>query len=177
MEFKPGADLAQRLFFATVTALSYPISAAAATDVPVYPTAKIQPMSANGHMVVSRCGHTFTMEKSMTVDADPHAVAKWYQSQLPGSRTIDMSRALSDERTTIQVFAADGSQTVVVSRMHFDGALAKASKTLGMDKTDIGIEGISPPLAPGYIALAGQAAAGGASGQKARQQMESSCKS
>jgi len=183
MEFKHGGVLAQRLFLATVTALSYPISAAAAADVPVYPAARTQPMSPNGHaMVVSRCGHAFTMEKSMTVDADPHAVAKWYQGRLPGSRLIDMSRALGDEggsyqKTTVEVFSADGSQTVVVSRMHFAGAaLANASKTLGMDKADIGIEGISPPLAPGYIALMGQVAAGGASGLKARQQMESTCK-
>jgi hypothetical protein len=121
----------------------------------------------------------------MTVDADPHAIAKWYQSQLPGSRTIDMSRALSGDEggdgnsqtTTLQVFTADGSQTIVVSRMHFEGALAKASETLGMDKAQIGIESISPPLAPEYIARTAQAAAGGASAQKAKQQMEAACKS
>jgi hypothetical protein len=183
MKFKPGALLAQRLFLATVTALSYPMSAAAAaTDLPVYPAAKTQPLAPGNHSVVSRCGHAFTIEKSMTVDADPHAVAKWYEGRLSGSRTIDLSRVLNDEgggsnqTTSIEVFAADGSQTVVVSRMHFNGALMKASKTLGMDRTEIGIEGISPPLDPGYIALTAQAAAGGASGQKAKQQMEAACK-
>jgi hypothetical protein len=182
MEFKPSALSARRLFLATFIAVSYPM-AAVATDLSAYPSAKTQPLPAGVHSVVSRCGHTFTMEKSMTVDTDPSAVAKWYQSRLPGSRTIDLSRALSDEEgggsnhtTTIQVFTADGSQTVVVTRMHFDAALAKASATLGMDKTDIGIEGISPPLAPGYIALTAQAAAGGASGRKAKQQMEAACR-
>lgn len=180
MEFKQGAGLAQRLILATVCALSYPISAAAATDLPVYPAAKTQPMTGNGHMGASRCGHTFTVEKSLTVDADPHAVAKWYESRLPGSRTIDLSRVLSGgdsyQKTTIQVFAADGAQTVVVSRMYFHGTFAGASKTLGMDTTNIGIESISPPLAPEYIALTAQLAAGGASAQKAQQQMEAACK-
>ncbi len=183
MEFKPRALRAQRLFLATVIILSNPMVAAAApNDLPIYPAAKTQPIPANVRSMVSRCGHTFTMEKSMTVDADPHAIAKWYQSRLPGSRTIDLTRALngeeggSNQTTTVQVFAEDGSQTVVVSRTKFDRVFANASKSLGMDKTDIGIEGISPPLAPAYIELTAQAAAGGAAGQKARQRMEAGCK-
>ena len=184
MEFKPGALLTRRLFLATFIAASYKLSpAAAAADIPAYPAAKTQPLPPGIHSMVSRCGHKFTMEKSMTVATDPHAVAKWYQSRLPGSRLIDLSRALngdagdgSNDTTTIQVFTADGSQTVVAHRMHFDGALANASKTLGMDKTDIAIEGISPALAPGYIELTARAAAGGASGQKATQQMEAACR-
>jgi hypothetical protein len=148
----------------------------------VYPAAKTQPLPPGIHSVVSRCGHTFTMEKSMTVDADPQAIAKWYQSRLPGSRTIDLSRAIADEgggsnqMTSIEVFAADGSRTVVVNRMNFDRALVNASKSIGADKTQIGIERISPPFAPGYIELTAQAAAGGASAGRVKQQMEAACK-
>ena len=137
MEFKPRALRAQRLFLATVIILSNPMVAAAApNDLPIYPAAKTQPIPANVRSMVSRCGHTFTMEKSMTVDADPHAIAKWYQSRLPGSRTIDLTRALngeeggSNQTTTVQVFAEDGSQTVVVSRTKFDRVFANASKSI-----------------------------------------------
>jgi hypothetical protein len=171
------------LLLAAITASNFPVSpATAATDLPVYPAAKTQAIPS-GHSITSRCGHTFTTMKSMTVGADPHAVAKWYQRKMPGSRLIDLSRAAaeaegggSNQTTTVEVFSADGSQTVVAQRFQFGGALTNASKSLGMDKTPIAVESISPPLDPRYIALTAQYAAGGAAGKRAEQQMTGSCK-
>jgi hypothetical protein len=60
--------------------------------------------------------------------------------------------------------------------MNFDRALANASKAIGADKAQIGVEGIAPPFTPGYVALTAQVAAGGASAQKAKGQMRAVCK-
>jgi hypothetical protein len=183
MDFKSAAPLAGRLFLAIITALSFPLSAVAGTDLPVYPAAHNEPLPAGVHSGTTACGRTITVEKSFTVDADPHTIAKWYLTRLPGSRVIDLSRVQNDEaggdsqKTTLELFTADGSQTIVIDRMHFSSAkLASASKLIGLDKTQIGVEGISPPFDPGYVALAGQMAAGGASAKKANEQMKAACK-
>ncbi|MGD0472115.1 MAG: hypothetical protein ABSB70_02745 [Candidatus Velthaea sp.] len=183
MHFKPAGPLAQLLVLALATALSSVTRAAAAgADLPAYPAAHEEKLPPGRHSGTTSCGRTITVEKSLTVNADPHLVAKWYQSRLPGSRAIDFTRMLSDEaggnsQTSLEVISADGSQTVVVSRMNFSSAkLAEASKSLGMDRTQIGIENITPPFDQGYIALAAQGAAGGATAAHAKEQMKAMCK-
>ena len=181
MDFNSAAPSARRLFPAVVlAALSLTISAAAAgADLPVYPAAKPEAMPAGSHPGVTSCGHTITVEKSFTVDADPHTVAKWYESKMPGSRMVDANK-MADADTTdstmtsLEVFNADGSQTVLVSRFNYGSKNAKAM--IGLDKTDIGIESVSPPLGSGFVALAAQASSGGAAAKVASEQIKASCK-
>jgi hypothetical protein len=166
---------------ALVAASSALSPAAASTGIPSYPGATSKPVSAGVHGVQDPCGHTITVVKSMNVDADPHAVANWYHGRLPGSRMIDASRELadgddSDKSTTIQIFTADGSQSLIVSRTRYSAALAASAKTLGADKTDIGVESVSPPFSPSHLDLMAQVAAGGASAERAKRQMIAECK-
>ncbi len=174
---------AQQLLVAIGIAVLYPISAAAsAPDVPAYPTALQKKLPPGSHSVITKCGHTITVEKSYTVDADPHTIAKWYERRIAGSRAIDVthldgSDAGDNSMTSFEIFNADGSQTIVVNRMNYaNAALKNASKSIGLDKAQIGIEGISPPFGAGYAAIVAQVAAGGASAQKAKAQLMAACK-
>jgi hypothetical protein len=160
------------------------LPAVAAPDVPAYPAAQQKPLPPGFHSATTQCGHTITVERSYTVDADPRTIAKWYESRVPGSRAIDLTRlenggsdASDNAMTSFEVISADGSRTIVINRMNYSAALKNASKSIGLDKAQIGVEAISPPFGAGYGALVAQAAAGGASAQKAKAQIMASCKS
>jgi hypothetical protein len=185
MERHPAARIATHLFLVIFAASSHSVSAmAAGADLPVYPGARVESLARRVHSGTSICGHTITVEKSMTVDADPRAIVRWYEGRYPGSRTIDIGRATNDTTsagdpamTELEIIAADGSQTIVVNRMNFaSGKLREASKAMGLDRAQIGIERIAPAFGSSYIALVAQVAAGGASAKLARAQLEAACK-
>jgi hypothetical protein len=143
----------------------------------MYPGAvKERPPSPNVTMP-KMCGRAVTIV-SYHASADPKTVAGWYKAHVSGGAFLDTSN--SDEGThdsSFQIYTADGSAVVVIQRLDFSGAnLSAAAKTLGMDKTDIGIESFEPPLGANFVALAAQSRNGDAASKAAaKKQMASLC--
>jgi hypothetical protein len=149
--------------------------AAPAANLPIYPGAKFVPMPA-GVKSPPVCGHKLTIA-FYDVAADGKTVAAWYKEHVPGALAFDMSN--SDDidgsgdtdggttGTSVEIATADGSEAAVVNQMGFDPRLKAAAKTLGADKTDIGLETFEPPLGQDYLALMAQVTGGDAAAKAA----------
>jgi hypothetical protein len=137
-----------------------PVAAAAAGTIPVYPGAKQQPMPA-GVTIPSMCGHKVTIS-SYDVAVSGKTVAAWYKDHVPGGLVLDVSGDAdsSTKDISVEIFTADGSQAAVVNQLEYDPRLAGAAKTIGADKTQIGLETFTPPLSQDYLAIMSQGTSG-----------------
>ena len=90
------------------------------------------------------CGRRVSVDGSYDSKDSPEKVAAWYKSRIPGATVFRHDD--DPTQTAIGVYDADGGRAAIVLRMHFSGALAASTASLGMDKTSIGIERFDPPL-------------------------------
>lgn len=133
----------------------------ASTDLPVYPGASKIDMSTS-HAKTSNvmCGRTISVVGSYDSATDAQTVANWYKDRISGAAVFNIS---SDEgggsgATSFEIIGSGGAVAVVVTQMHYGSeVLAKAAKSLGTDKTNIGLETFDPPMGQDYIALMAQA--------------------
>jgi hypothetical protein len=140
---------------------------AAAGNLPVYPGSKLQPMPA-GVKIPPVCGHQLTM-RSYAVAADGKTVAAWYKDHVPGALVYDVSGDAdsSTKDTSVEIMTADGAQAAVVNQLDYDPRLAAAAKTIGADKTQIGLETFTPPLGQDYLAIMSAGTSGDAAAKEA----------
>lgn len=138
---------------------------AATPTIPVYPGAT--KLAKQLGRTFPMCGHTVDVV-SYNSAADAKAVAKWYQSNIPGSVVMDLSRTdASTIDTEIEVFTADASRGVVIHRLTMRSSnFQAAEKTLGTDKTGIGVETFTPPLGADYVSLMKRARSGDAAARR-----------
>jgi hypothetical protein len=132
-------------------ALAVPALASTST-LPIYPASTKTALHSTPK--VSMCGHQMGLVPYASA-VDGKTVAKWYESKIPGAVVIDTGTTDSASiDTEIQVYTPDGSQVAVIHQMTMTSAkLQAASKTIGGDKTDIGLETFSPPLGADYLSL------------------------
>jgi hypothetical protein len=92
---------------------------------------------------------------SYNTATDGKSVAKWYESKVPNAVVLDTSQTDSSSvDTEIQVYKPDGSEVAVIHQLSMTNPkLQSAAKTIGADKTGIGIETFEPPLGADYLAL------------------------
>jgi len=127
-------------------------SAAATSTLPTYPGAtKVPTHSTTGF---SMCGHKVGLVSYDTA-TDGKSVAKWYESKVPNAVVLDTSQTDSSSADTeIQVYRPDGSEVAVIHQISMTSPkLQSAAKTIGADKTGIGLETFDPPLGADFVAL------------------------
>jgi len=144
---------------------------AASSTLPVYPGAT--KLATQLGRTFPLCGHTVGVV-SYNSAADAKAIAKWYQTRVPGAIVVDLSRTDSSTiDTQMEVFTPDASQAVVIHRLTMRSSnFQAAAKSLGTDKTGIGIETFNPPLGAEYLSLQKRAHSGDAA---ARQTLTAKC--
>lgn len=140
-----------------------------ATGLPVYPGAVKTPTQMQRS--VKMCGSVMSMTLYRIPDADADTVSKWYGARM--ANAIHMSFH-SDTGTTAATsqneafFSPDGSSSVMVMQMHLTSAsLAAAAKTIGADKTTIGLNTYNPPFSPDVVRAMQQASQGDAAAKAA----------
>jgi hypothetical protein len=132
-----------------------------------------------GVKIPSICGHQLTMS-SYEAAADGKAVAAWYKDHVPGALVFDSSDDADSgtKDTSVEIITADGAQGVTVNQLDYDPRLAAAAKTIGADKTQIGLETFTPPLGQDYLALMAQGTSGDASAKEdAKKKLAAMCPS
>jgi len=151
-----------------------------ATNLPIYPSATKQAVPA-ALGTTSHCGHTMKMTMYQTA-ADGQTVADWYKGRLPGASVIDMSGELgggaaAGKNIAITILDANAAAGVTITQMQFNSSTFKnAAKTIGANKTGIGLETWDPPLGPDYVALVKQATGDDAAAkQAAKDKLKSMC--
>ncbi|HEY1656400.1 MAG TPA: hypothetical protein VGF86_14960 [Candidatus Tumulicola sp.] len=120
-----------------------------ASSLPVYPGATKVPNQMKESMKM--CGSNFSMTLYEIKGTDADAVAKWYDSRVPNGVHLNVQPETASSATTQTndvILKPDGSGGVMVLQMHFTSSLANAAKTIGADRTSIGITSYDPPLAP-----------------------------
>ena len=148
-----------------VAAATVAQDAAASSSLPIYPGAT-KPARRLGR-TFPMCGHKVGIV-SYNSAADAKAIAKWYQNRVPGAIVVDLSRTDSSTiDTEMEVFTPDASQAVVIHRLTMTSSnFQAAAKSLGTDKTGIGVETFDPPLGAEYLSLQKRAHGGDAAARR-----------
>jgi hypothetical protein len=126
--------------------------AAATSTLPTYPGAtKVPTHSTPGF---SMCGHKVGLVSYDTA-TNGKSVAKWYESKVPNAVVLDTSHTDSSSvDTEIQVYTSDGSEVAVIHQLSMTNTkLQSAAKSIGADKTGIGLETFEPPLGADFVSL------------------------
>jgi hypothetical protein len=126
-------------------AVSVAQGSTATPSLPIYPGAT--KLANQSNRTFSTCGHKLGLVAYDSA-ADGKSVAKWYEGKIPGAVVIDISQIDSTSiDTEIEVFTPDGSQGAVIHQMSMvSSKLQTAAKSIGADKTGIGLETVDPPL-------------------------------
>lgn len=133
----------------------------APSNLPVYPGAV--KMAAQMQRPIKMCGSALSLTMYEVAGADAATVTKWYDARVNGG--IHMSFH-SDTGTTAAtsendaIFSPDGSSSVMVMQMHLSSKLAAAAKSIGADRTTIGLNSYDPPFSPDLVRAMQQAALG-----------------
>jgi hypothetical protein len=169
---------------ATILAAGSPAGRVAASpNLPTYPGATIEtPAPEAKNMKFKLCGKAMSIVSYKTT-ADPKAVAAWFKAHIPGAVAIDnTTRDGGSVDNSFEILPPDGSAIIVANRIDFNGShLSAAAKTLGMDKTDIGVETPDSPLGSGFVSVVTQLAhrkidnADAATKEAAKKQLEAVC--
>jgi hypothetical protein len=152
---------------------------AAPANLPVYPGATKSRSQMKTAMKICGSSVSLTMYEIRGTDAAP--IAKWYDSRIPNAIHININNPKSESSSTTEtnyaIFEPDGSAGVMVLQMHFASpTLANAAKSIGADKTTIGINSYNPPLSPDLMAQMQQGANGDAAAKAAaRAQIKAKC--
>ena len=139
---------------------------AATSNLPIYPGAV--KLATQLTSTYSTCGHKMGLV-SYDSATDGKTVAKWYESKIPGAVAVDLSKTDSGSvDTEIEVFTPDASEGAVIHQMSMTNSkLQAAAKSIGADKTGIGLETFDPPLGADYLSLVKQAKHGDAAAKSA----------
>ncbi len=151
---------------------------AAPANLPVYPGATKSAAQMKTAMKI--CGSSVSLTMYEIRDTDAAPVAKWYDGRIPNAIHVNInpkSESSAATQTNYAIFEPDGSASVTVVQMHFASPkLASAAKTIGADKTMIGINSYNPPLSRDLIQMLEQGANGDAAAKAAvRAQMKAKC--
>ena len=144
--------------------ISLTIATAAAPAVAAPPTLALYPGATKLPRQMSEaiqfCGTKMTTVAYRVPNVSAQTVAAWYASHIPGGITV---RIRKPNDTLIEVFEPDGHAGAVITQMHFDPQLASAAKSIGADRTGLGIVTFDPPMSADKIDREGKAANGDAS--------------
>jgi hypothetical protein len=143
---------------------------AASVSLEVYPGATELPTQMHGS--IAFCGTKMTTVAYRVNGASAETVAAWYGSHIPGGIRITLPVENGD--TVMEVFEPGGQAAAAISQIHFDPRLAAAAKSLGADRTTLGLVAFDPPLSTDSIGLIRSAAGGDAS---ARARIKAECAS
>lgn len=135
---------------ATETAGTAPVTAAttaAAAPLDVYPGATKLPTQMRGS--VSFCNTKMTTIVYRVGAANAETVAGWYAAHIPGGIRINIP--VDANSTTVEVFEPGGQAAAAITQMHYDPRLAAAAKSLGADRTTLGLVTFDPPLSSDWI--------------------------
>lgn len=139
---------------------------AATSNLPIYPGATA--LATQLKRTFSTCGHEIRLVSYKSA-ADGKTVAKWYESKIPGAVVVDLSKTDSGSvDTEIEVFTPNTSEAAVIHQMSMTSStLQAAAKSIGADKTGIGLETFDPPLGADYLSLVKRARHGDAAAKSA----------
>lgn len=153
---------------APVTAATTAAAPAAAAPLDVYPGATKLPTQMRGS--VSFCNTKMTTIVYRVGGANAETVAGWYAAHVPGGIRINIP--VDANSTTIEIFEPGGQAAAAITQMHYDPRLAAAAKSLGADRTTLGLVTFDPPLSSDWIDTIRAAESGDAA---ARARMKAKC--